>query len=233
MARQRQYVRRRASKPSRPYVPLRDGVYITEKVLPQFGTWWSRRAKRDVVLAVLGGILSEEAARRKYRMSREEYQSWVQQYKKHGIKGLNLTTSRMHRTSRLLASNQSLPGPEFWPEGTLVTAGSVQLLFRPFGAQSIVAVNKNVVPLKMLEVFVLELIFRRAGTVVTHEMLLEFLYPTARFEAQLSIVKVLVRSIRRRLEDADLRFRGSEFLKSEHGRGFYITGPTYSRKVLS
>ncbi len=52
---------------------------------------WGFRRKAAVVSAVLAKVLTMEDACRRYRLSREELQSWIEQIRRHGAHGLRVT----------------------------------------------------------------------------------------------------------------------------------------------
>lgn len=75
-----------------------DGRPITLDDLPKPGiTRWVTRRKAEVVAAVTGGLLSEDAACERYDLSEEEFAGWRQLYTKHGRKGLRATRLQQYR----------------------------------------------------------------------------------------------------------------------------------------
>ncbi len=64
---------------------------------PPNTTRWVIRRKAEVVAAVEGGLLTLEEACRRYRLTREEFESWVQTYHQHGLQGLRTTRLQRYR----------------------------------------------------------------------------------------------------------------------------------------
>ena len=52
---------------------------------------WTLRRKAAVIAAVAVGVLTQEEACRRYQLSEEEFLSWQQAFKAHGLRGLNST----------------------------------------------------------------------------------------------------------------------------------------------
>ena len=52
---------------------------------------WVARRKAEVVSAVQAGLLSMEAACRRYNISGEEFETWQAAIRKHGLGGLRVT----------------------------------------------------------------------------------------------------------------------------------------------
>lgn len=73
-----------------------NGDVLTAKNLPppDIGRWVPRR-KAEVIAAVTGGLLSLADACRRYRISGEEFHTWVTAYEKDGLPGLRV--QRRHR----------------------------------------------------------------------------------------------------------------------------------------
>ncbi len=63
---------------------------------PNISRWVTRR-KAEVVAAVEGGLLTEEAARKRYNLSDEEFTGWRRLYTRHGAKGLRATRVQQYR----------------------------------------------------------------------------------------------------------------------------------------
>lgn len=75
-----------------------DGHPLTLDDLPKPGiTRWVTRRKAEVVAAVTGGLLSEQAARERYDLTEEEFAGWQKLYNKHGRKGLRATRVQQYR----------------------------------------------------------------------------------------------------------------------------------------
>lgn len=64
---------------------------------PANTTRWVIRRKAEVVAAVEGGLLTLEEACRRYRLTREEFESWVITYHQHGLQGLRTTRLQRYR----------------------------------------------------------------------------------------------------------------------------------------
>lgn len=58
---------------------------------------WVTRRKAEVVAAVQGGLLSQEAALSRYGLSEEEFEGWLRLYSMHGSKGLRTTRLQQYR----------------------------------------------------------------------------------------------------------------------------------------
>lgn len=75
-----------------------DGQRLTKSDLPPSDTKrWVIRRKAEVVAAVRGGLISMEAACKKYGISEEEYQSWTKAIDRFGIQGLRTTRIQKYR----------------------------------------------------------------------------------------------------------------------------------------
>ena len=60
---------------------------------------WVIRRKAEVVIAVQHGLIREEEACERYRISVEEFHDWEQQLAAHGFPGLRVTRRREDRRS--------------------------------------------------------------------------------------------------------------------------------------
>lgn len=58
---------------------------------------WVMRRKAQVVAAVRGGILTVEEACERYRLSEEEFKSWMKLLDSHGVRGLRATRMQEYR----------------------------------------------------------------------------------------------------------------------------------------
>ena len=58
---------------------------------------WVMRRKAQVVAAVRGGILTIEEACERYRLSEEEFKSWMKLLDSHGVRGLRATRMQEYR----------------------------------------------------------------------------------------------------------------------------------------
>lgn len=68
-----------------------------EDLPPPNITRWVTRRKAEVVAAVEGGLLSEQAACERYSLSDEEFSGWRRLYTRHGAKGLRATRVQQYR----------------------------------------------------------------------------------------------------------------------------------------
>jgi hypothetical protein len=59
---------------------------------------WVVRRKAQVVSAVRNGLLSFDDACRRYSLSKEEFQSWINLLDNHGVRGLRATRMQEYRT---------------------------------------------------------------------------------------------------------------------------------------
>lgn len=75
-----------------------DGKTLTLADLPSpdIKRWVTRR-KAEVVAAVRGGLLTQEAACERYKISGEEFQGWERLYDRFGVKGLRTTRLQNYR----------------------------------------------------------------------------------------------------------------------------------------
>lgn len=72
--------------------PGPDGQPLSLDDLPPPNTRrWVVRRKAEVVSAVRAGLLTLEDACARYRLSQEEFQSWVEAIDRHGLGGLRVT----------------------------------------------------------------------------------------------------------------------------------------------
>ena len=60
---------------------------------------WTIRRKVAVVTAVAVGVLTREEACSRYQLSEEEFLSWEQAFKAHGLRGLGSTQLQQYRGS--------------------------------------------------------------------------------------------------------------------------------------
>jgi predicted Rossmann-fold nucleotide-binding protein len=58
---------------------------------------WVMRRKAQVVAAVRGGLLTFEEACERYRLSEEEFKSWISLLDSYGVRGLRATRSQEYR----------------------------------------------------------------------------------------------------------------------------------------
>ncbi|HWL59072.1 MAG TPA: DUF1153 domain-containing protein [Paracoccus sp. (in: a-proteobacteria)] len=77
--------------PGRRTATLPDGSILTLADLPPSRTRWVARRKAVVVAAVQHGLLSRDAALRRYDLTEEEFDSWQQAVSRHGHDALKIT----------------------------------------------------------------------------------------------------------------------------------------------
>ena len=58
---------------------------------------WVTRRKAQVVAAVRSGLLTSAEACERYRLSEEEFQSWMNLLDRHGVRGLRATRMQEYR----------------------------------------------------------------------------------------------------------------------------------------
>jgi hypothetical protein len=81
-------------------VTLPDGQILTRADLPAPETTrWIARRKALVVRAVVHGLLSQEAALKRYGLSEEEFAFWCKAVADHGEAGLRVTKLKTYRQS--------------------------------------------------------------------------------------------------------------------------------------
>ena len=77
---------------SEPFVIGPDGERLTRADLPAADTRrWVPRRKARIVAAVEGGLISREAALKRYRLTAEEFDSWTAALSRFGMRGLCVT----------------------------------------------------------------------------------------------------------------------------------------------
>ena len=75
-----------------------DGRPLTLDDLPPANiTRWVTRRKAEVVAAVSGGLITKDAALKRYGLSSEEFDGWARLYQSHGTKGLRATRLQDYR----------------------------------------------------------------------------------------------------------------------------------------
>ena len=80
------------------YIIGPDGRKLTLADLPPADTTrWVVRRKAEVVAAVREGLLSREAALEFYKLTSEEFESWITMIDEYGIAGLRTTRVRHYR----------------------------------------------------------------------------------------------------------------------------------------
>lgn len=79
-------------------ITLPDGSILTRADLPDPATErWVARRKAVVVRAVQHGLLSQEEAMERYRLSPEEFALWQAAVDRHGEAGLRVTLIQKYR----------------------------------------------------------------------------------------------------------------------------------------
>jgi hypothetical protein len=68
-----------------------------ERLPPVDTQRWVTRRKAQVVAAVRSGLLTFEEACERYRLSEEEFQSWMNLLDRHGVRGLRATRMQEYR----------------------------------------------------------------------------------------------------------------------------------------
>lgn len=88
----------RLNKKGEPFVIGPMGSPLTVGDLPPPDTQrWVIRRKAEVVAAVRGGLLSEEDACDRYRLTPDELTSWRASIERHGMAGLRTTRLQQYR----------------------------------------------------------------------------------------------------------------------------------------
>src|SRR5271170_5089237 len=78
-------------------VRLSDRQKELDKLPPPETRRWVMRRKAQVVAAVRSGLLSFEEACERYRLSEEEFKSWMALLDRHGLRGLRATRVQEYR----------------------------------------------------------------------------------------------------------------------------------------
>lgn len=79
-------------------IKLPDGTTMTRADLPPAATQrWVASRKAAVVNGVLYGLITENEAKKRYALSDEELQSWIEAVSKHGAKALKATALKKYR----------------------------------------------------------------------------------------------------------------------------------------
>ncbi len=68
-----------------------------ERLPPTDTERWVTRRKAQVVAAVRSGLLTFHEACERYRLSEEEFQSWMNLLDRHGVRGLRATRMQEYR----------------------------------------------------------------------------------------------------------------------------------------
>ncbi|MDO5703476.1 MAG: DUF1153 domain-containing protein [Paracoccus sp. (in: a-proteobacteria)] len=78
-------------------VTLPDGSILTIADLPPVNTRWVASRKAVVVNAVNHGLITRDEAIRRYDLSEEEFDGWVNAIEKHGARALKVTAIQKYR----------------------------------------------------------------------------------------------------------------------------------------
>ncbi len=70
-----------------------------ESLPPPDTTRWVIRRKAEVVAAVRNGLIGQDEACERYRLSAEEFLNWEQLIAAHGLRGLQVTRLQQYRRS--------------------------------------------------------------------------------------------------------------------------------------
>lgn len=171
-----------------------DGTLITLSDLPDPHSRWTRLRKQAVIDCIDHGLLTLEAARRRYRLNEAELAEW-----------------------RAAAEGRGR-APVTWPQrprGPAVRVVRREGLEIDFEAREL-RVEDEVVTLSNSEWLVLATIVEAAGEIVTSAMIMGVLYGDETEAAGIKIVDVLVCRLRRKLGVA------AGVLEVVWGRGYYL-----------
>ena len=78
-------------------VRISDRQKELDRLPPPDTVRWVMRRKAQVVAAVRGGLLTFEEACARYRLSEEEFKSWLTMLDQHGVRGLRATRMQEYR----------------------------------------------------------------------------------------------------------------------------------------
>ncbi|MGE3623104.1 MAG: DUF1153 domain-containing protein [Bdellovibrionales bacterium] len=84
-------------EPLTKIVRLSDRQKELDKLPPPETKRWVMRRKAQVVAAVRSGLLTFEEACERYRLSEEEFKSWMALLDRHGLRGLRATRVQEYR----------------------------------------------------------------------------------------------------------------------------------------
>ena len=80
------------------FITLADGSKLSRSDLPPKDTSrWVARRKARVVMAVVGGLITQKEACNLYDLSKDELDSWCIAVKKHGTAALRATALQKYR----------------------------------------------------------------------------------------------------------------------------------------
>ena len=81
--------------------PMGDPMTVHDLPAPEIERWVVRR-KAEVVAGVRGGLISFKEACRRYNLSVDEFETWIQLFDNHGLSGLRATkVKKFGRYSRI------------------------------------------------------------------------------------------------------------------------------------
>ncbi|MEO9648735.1 MAG: DUF1153 domain-containing protein [Roseobacter sp.] len=79
-------------------VTLADGTVMTHADLPPANTRrWVASRKASVVRGVAYGLISQNEALQRYKISEDEFHEWVRAVSEHGVDALKATTLQKYR----------------------------------------------------------------------------------------------------------------------------------------
>jgi predicted Rossmann-fold nucleotide-binding protein len=78
-------------------VRISDRQKELDRLPPSDTRRWVMRRKAQVVAAVRGGLLTFEEACERYRLSEEEFKSWMSLLDNYGVRGLRATRTQEYR----------------------------------------------------------------------------------------------------------------------------------------
>jgi hypothetical protein len=112
-----------------------DAVAQFDEPFPVLSTHWTSRRKAALVAAIKTGEISLEAARRRFRLSDEEFNSWLAAIEKNGTPGLRATRFQVYRDNPVVGRSirrRSARGPCLFqapPSGLPATSASLKKKF--------------------------------------------------------------------------------------------------------
>jgi DNA-binding response OmpR family regulator len=192
--------------PQSPYqvVKAPNGDVITPVNLPNQKARWVIGRKATLVAAIRGGIISTEEASARYGISSSELDSWKQSFDQDGMVGLKVTKMR-----RRIIREVPEETPSFIEYGDIIILPDSRRV-DVYGAPVILG-------RKEYEAF--ELLCISHGTVVTKDMMLNYLYTNpARREPCMKMVDVLLHKLRKKIVAAC----GKDCIETIWGRGYRI-----------
>jgi DNA-binding winged helix-turn-helix (wHTH) protein len=129
---------------------------------------WVIGRKADVIAAVNGGLLSQEDALKRYRISVEEFRSWQDAVKQEGIKALRVT---LEPTLREYSSARGVAPSGIYDANEVIAYGDV--VIRP--GPRIIQGPERVMRLTRREMAIL-MIIGRSEIAVSRRSIFEYLY---------------------------------------------------------